>query len=362
MPVQSIDLSGVTDATFNGSAVEQINLNGSGIWTKPLAGYSLRAFGAYDGNSIPVTHGNNITSTFDYLTKDNHLMVAGETIYGAGLIKTVTLTDGAISYRGIQHREQGNNQKAFGIYDDDNILQVYISTYDIRSSMGWAIDLSPSSLGNLNSGVTMLGYSELSGIAHKALWNVVSSGLPPNHVTFPILGAIDLAPHKNYFTPGIGLGIPSHPNLKTCFHIGSYDANGTFTVDDVFDTEKIIRAPVEYPGQYGPILRNKAIKVVKTASNELRIYEGPTDGSLTFSSENVLFSGPINGNHPNTSDIHSTCLNNICGIYSSHNFYVAGVGSSTPDHRNTTTTWSNGVCRVVNPSNTSQIIKILEFV
>ena len=32
MPVQSIDLSGVTDATFDGSAVEQINLNGVEIW------------------------------------------------------------------------------------------------------------------------------------------------------------------------------------------------------------------------------------------------------------------------------------------------------------------------------------------
>jgi len=31
---QSIDLSTITDATFNGSDVEQINLNGSGIWTK----------------------------------------------------------------------------------------------------------------------------------------------------------------------------------------------------------------------------------------------------------------------------------------------------------------------------------------
>ena len=41
MPVQSIDLSAVTDATFNGSAVEQIDLNGTGIWTKPSAGSAL---------------------------------------------------------------------------------------------------------------------------------------------------------------------------------------------------------------------------------------------------------------------------------------------------------------------------------
>jgi hypothetical protein len=33
MPTQSIDLSAVTDATFNGSTVEKINLNGSEIWT-----------------------------------------------------------------------------------------------------------------------------------------------------------------------------------------------------------------------------------------------------------------------------------------------------------------------------------------
>jgi len=36
MPTQSIDLTNVADATFNGSTVEQINLNGSGIWTKPV--------------------------------------------------------------------------------------------------------------------------------------------------------------------------------------------------------------------------------------------------------------------------------------------------------------------------------------
>ena len=41
MPVQSIDLSAVTDATFGGSAVEQINLNGAGIWTAPPSGGNL---------------------------------------------------------------------------------------------------------------------------------------------------------------------------------------------------------------------------------------------------------------------------------------------------------------------------------
>jgi hypothetical protein len=35
---QSIDLSAVTATTFNGGAVEQINLNGSGIWTMPASG------------------------------------------------------------------------------------------------------------------------------------------------------------------------------------------------------------------------------------------------------------------------------------------------------------------------------------
>jgi len=35
MPTQSISLGTVTDATFNGSTVEQINLNGTGIWTAP---------------------------------------------------------------------------------------------------------------------------------------------------------------------------------------------------------------------------------------------------------------------------------------------------------------------------------------
>ena len=40
MPVQSIDLSAVTDATFGGSAVEQINLNGAGIWTLPASDFT----------------------------------------------------------------------------------------------------------------------------------------------------------------------------------------------------------------------------------------------------------------------------------------------------------------------------------
>ena len=35
---QSIDLASAVEATFNGSAVEQINLNGAGVWTMPVSG------------------------------------------------------------------------------------------------------------------------------------------------------------------------------------------------------------------------------------------------------------------------------------------------------------------------------------
>ncbi len=41
MPTQNIDLSEVTDATFGGSAVEQINLNGTGVWTMPTTGITF---------------------------------------------------------------------------------------------------------------------------------------------------------------------------------------------------------------------------------------------------------------------------------------------------------------------------------
>ena len=51
MPVQSIDLSAVTDATFNGSAVEQINLNGVEIW---VGGSSL--VWAYSSNIVNMAH------------------------------------------------------------------------------------------------------------------------------------------------------------------------------------------------------------------------------------------------------------------------------------------------------------------
>jgi len=36
MPTQSIDMANVTAASFNGSTVEQINLNGTGIWPPPV--------------------------------------------------------------------------------------------------------------------------------------------------------------------------------------------------------------------------------------------------------------------------------------------------------------------------------------
>jgi hypothetical protein len=44
MPTQSIDLETVTEANFNGTAVEQINLNGTGIWTKPSQGFTYPSY------------------------------------------------------------------------------------------------------------------------------------------------------------------------------------------------------------------------------------------------------------------------------------------------------------------------------
>jgi len=54
---QSIDLSAVTDTTFNGSAVEQINLNGSGIWTMPVSGFTAYTTTANSNNSLLIANG-----------------------------------------------------------------------------------------------------------------------------------------------------------------------------------------------------------------------------------------------------------------------------------------------------------------
>ena len=71
MPVQSIDLSTVTEATFNGSDVEQINLNGTGIWTKPIAGFTAYTTTANSNNNLLIANGIyvKLPSRYDTFTR-----------------------------------------------------------------------------------------------------------------------------------------------------------------------------------------------------------------------------------------------------------------------------------------------------
>lgn len=61
MPTQSIDLSAVTDATFNGTALDAINLNGVEIWTG--GGIMLWDFPAGMDTTNPT---GNTMSTWEY--------------------------------------------------------------------------------------------------------------------------------------------------------------------------------------------------------------------------------------------------------------------------------------------------------
>jgi hypothetical protein len=61
MPTQSIDLSAVTEANFNGSAVEQINLNGVEVWTKPATAVFQKKIGSGAWVDVP---DNTVVSTY----------------------------------------------------------------------------------------------------------------------------------------------------------------------------------------------------------------------------------------------------------------------------------------------------------
>jgi hypothetical protein len=96
---QSIDLSAVTNATFNGSAVEQINLNGSGIWTVPASGPSFYVRVPNNPNtfkylktSVPEYSpvGNQLHVTWDGSPAQTHYVKGGK--YKVGPI-TVTLSN-----------------------------------------------------------------------------------------------------------------------------------------------------------------------------------------------------------------------------------------------------------------------------
>ncbi len=64
MPKQSIDLSAVELATFNGTELDAINLNESEIWTKPSSGPPIQVAIDYE-SAVPGTWYNNTGTWYD---------------------------------------------------------------------------------------------------------------------------------------------------------------------------------------------------------------------------------------------------------------------------------------------------------
>jgi hypothetical protein len=91
---QSIDLSAVTEANFNGGAVDQINLNGSGIWTKPASNLVIRtriptslANGTYFAKKqwLPASCGSDRAYWWWDISPANSIYITGGSITGARL-------------------------------------------------------------------------------------------------------------------------------------------------------------------------------------------------------------------------------------------------------------------------------------
>lgn len=106
MPVQSIDLSAVTGATFDGSAVDAINLNGAEVWSKGIDLSSPLLAIKMPGESTFTTPNNTavlIGPTVGYAThgKLSVANVNGELILGIAHISTSTMIGYSIGAVGI---------------------------------------------------------------------------------------------------------------------------------------------------------------------------------------------------------------------------------------------------------------------
>jgi hypothetical protein len=62
MATQSINLGTTTAATFNGTTVNKINLNGSQIWAAPILCSTSRINGSYTFNGVGVSRTNDLSS------------------------------------------------------------------------------------------------------------------------------------------------------------------------------------------------------------------------------------------------------------------------------------------------------------
>jgi len=268
MPVQSLDLSAVTDATFDGSTVEQINLNGSGIWTKPLSYPTgqARIWGPMNGSSpsfdMNFTGGTSTYNHFSY-TGD---MVAnqGDGFSSSGVLKTSTAqmrfgesTQWAISH--LQPTSQGyylpsllsvpsynyngnsnfwNGISATHLYTRlglNNTVEVWLTTGVSTSSSVQELtlaDLTYDSMANMRSfarGMTLSGN--------------VSDALAPTEVVTQYMG------YSAYFI------IPSTSMAQDAIKLGHFDANKSFIVDNkITNTPKIHSLVWSSTDQYGNIL------------------------------------------------------------------------------------------------------------
>lgn len=169
MPTQSIDLSAVTETTFNGSDVEQINLNGSGIWTKPPQGplqwYSSWTFHDFVTEQGWGLHGCQAYGTSNFPQWSNISNYYAQLYFYSSLIAY----DGNLHYKTTQDIVNNSdlfycsttpqaftNQLAKGI-----IASTWCSTYNVYDKLGLTVDTQ--SLANNLSGFGPILYAGSGG-------------------------------------------------------------------------------------------------------------------------------------------------------------------------------------------------------
>lgn len=238
MPVQSIDLSTVTDATFNGSAVEQINLNGAGVWTKPavyptgvarIVGHSGKLQDTFpnptSAYSIPMTQGMMVhsgTKNRQALIVDNINTTPISISQAIGNLSTITVS--------VNH-SVSSERITVSILGPNNTIEVYYPLANGNTNPQGAVTPYTS------SGATVLNSSQVYAMTQASVANYGSNldyiwwG-----VMYPRSTAFD-SWHRN--SHNITTALPS--NLQDgalLVKLGHYDASQTFIVDPIYDTEQ----------------------------------------------------------------------------------------------------------------------------
>jgi len=390
MAIQNVDLSLVTSATYDGNDLSEIILDGQSIWTSGPISYTSIAFGPSYTN-WPNNHGydqSSGTQNYNYNAYGStHTMVNGEVLTGGGLIFEgyENTGDNIPPQGGLYLREYSglsqSEYRAFAI-NEDGILHVYITNiYAATGSPSWAVDLygpngSEPASPYATPGLQTLNYSDIAAkvnAEHKGLRFFKSSSDPDDLTSHQAISALSVKPQEMYSVRGVNWQIPDISNTDTCLHIGYYDNTGTFIVDDIYDTPKVFQPVWGWDGQYGPNWIVQPVRLTKTASNTLKFevsrnLEGVVNGDLPSVYRYGYLSGPINGNHPNTSDAHFNCLynNGDCpdglSCYSGYESFFSNTNTGSViacfSHR---TRWINGKLRIDDPTDPSKYIDVLEF-